>query len=138
MEQLFEFIGNHLFLVGAFIIVSGLLFWDYAQNAKNNVNTVQAIELVNNEDAVILDIRSMVDYNKGHIINAINIPFNSLKSQLNQLQKYKEKPIIVTCRTGAQSSMACKQLRDEGFVDVYNLSGGILSWENANMPISQS
>ncbi len=138
MDQLIEFAQQHILLVSAFILVFGLLIWDYLYQAKNNINTAKAIDLMNNREAVIIDVRPMADYNKGHILNAINLPLNSLKTQLNQIKKYQNKPIIVACRSGAQSSMACKQLRENGFAEVYNLSGGILSWESANMPVTQS
>ncbi len=138
MEQFLAFISHHSLLFGAFIIVSGLVIWDYLDNTKHHINTAQAINLMNQDNALILDIRSMADFNQGHIIHAKNIPLNSLKDQLHQIQKYKEKPVIVSCKTGAQSSMACKMLKENGFEQVYNLSGGMLSWQNANMPISQS
>ena len=84
-----------------------------------------------------MDIRPMADYTNGHIINSINIPANGFKNQLARLEKYKQKPVIVTCRSGAQSSAACKQLRNAGFEQVYNLRGGILAWQNANLPTSR-
>ena len=93
--------------------------------------------LINREDGVVVDVRPMADYSQGHIINSINIPANSLKTQLNRLEKYKQKPIIVACRSGAQSSAACKQLQKAGFEKVFNLQGGILAWQNANLPISR-
>jgi len=138
MDQLIQFINNHIFLVSTFFVISGLLIWDFSQNAKNNIDSIKAIELINNKEAIIIDIRSMADYNKGHILNAINIPANSLKTQLNLIQKYKNKPLIVVCRSGAQSSMACKQLHESDFSEVYNLRGGLLAWEGANMPVTQS
>ncbi|MGD2084341.1 MAG: rhodanese-like domain-containing protein, partial [Chromatiales bacterium] len=52
------------------------------------------------------------------------------------LKKFKNRPIVVSCRSGAQSATACRQLRKEGFERVYNLHGGILAWESANLPVS--
>ena len=138
MEQFSLFLDNHTLLASAFIIVTAFIIWDYIDNTKHHINSTQAIKLINEQDAIILDIRAMADFNQGHIINAVNIPLNSLKKQLNQIQKYKDSPVIVSCKTGAQASMACKTLKENDFNQVYNLSGGMLSWQNANMPISQS
>ncbi len=137
MEQLIEFAGNHLILFGALIVVSVLLVQNLlVANSKHSVQPLVATNLINREDAIVLDVRPMADFNHGHIINAINIPANSIKNQLKQLDKYRKKPIIVTCRSGSQSATVCKQLRKEGFDQVFNLHGGILAWENANLPIS--
>jgi rhodanese-related sulfurtransferase len=139
MEQLLEFAGNHLALVAAFVIILLLL----AQNlmadvgGKWVVDPQRATELLNREDAVVVDVRPMADFSKGHIINAVNIPMNGFKNQMTQLEKHKEKPIIVACRSGAQSSAACKLLRSSGFDQVYNLKGGILAWQSRNLPVSR-
>ncbi|OOZ37171.1 rhodanese-like domain-containing protein [Solemya velesiana gill symbiont] len=138
MQQLIEFAGNHLILVVALVVVLFLLIQNLiASSGKFSVQPSGATELINREDAVVVDVRPMNDFSSGHIINAINIPSNSLKNQLGQLEKDKDKPIIVACRSGAQSNAACKVLRKEGFEKVYNLHGGMLAWENAKLPISR-
>ncbi len=139
MHQLLEFAGNHLILVGTLIAILALLIHSLASEmgGKGVVGPQQATELINREDGVVLDVRSMADFNKGHIIRAINIPISGLQNQLGQLEKYKKKPIIVACRSGAQSSLACKQLQRNGFERVYNLKGGILGWQSKNLPMSR-
>ncbi|MCG8426040.1 MAG: rhodanese-like domain-containing protein [Chromatiales bacterium] len=138
MEQLIEFAGNHLMLVAALFIVIGLLVQNFiASSDKSAVSPQKATEMINREEAVVVDVRPMNDFTEGHIINALNIPANALKNQIKTLEKYKDKPIIMACRSGAQSSMACKQLRKEGFEKVFNLQGGMLAWQNANLPISR-
>ncbi len=79
----------------------------------------------------------MADFNQGHIIGAINIPSNGFASQLKQLERHKAKPIIVSCRSGAQSAQACAALRKAGFEKVHNLRGGILAWQSANLPVTR-
>ena len=138
MEQFIEFASNHLFLFIALIVVIALLIQNIlAAGGQNTVPSTKATELINREDAHVVDVRSINDFTSGHIINAINIPANALKNQLGQLAKYKDQPIIVACRSGSQSGMACKQLRKEGFEKVYNLRGGMLAWQNANLPMSR-
>ncbi|MES9964727.1 MAG: rhodanese-like domain-containing protein [Candidatus Sedimenticola sp. 20ELBAFRAG] len=138
MQQLIEFAGNHLMLVVALFAVLALLIQNLmASSGKFSVQPAGATELINREDAVVVDVRPMNDFANGHIINALNIPTNALKNQLSQLEKDKDKPIIVACRSGAQSSAACRMLRKEGFEKVYNLHGGMLAWENAKLPVSR-
>jgi len=62
---------------------------------------------------------------------------NGFRNQIGSLQKYKGKPIIINCRSGSQSSMACQHLRKEGFEEVYNLRGGIMAWQSANLPVTR-
>ena len=139
MHQLLEFAGNHLILVGALIAILSLLIYNLAidMGGKGMVGPQQATELINREDGVVVDVRPMADFNKGHIIRAINIPMSGFQNQLGQVEKYKKKPIIVACRSGAQSSLACKQLQRNGFERVYNLKGGILAWQSKNLPMSR-
>jgi rhodanese-related sulfurtransferase len=137
MEQFFEFATNHLYLFAALILVTILLVQNLLSGMdKSAIDPLTATELINREDAVVVDVRPMNDFSSGHIIHAINIPMNGFKNQLNRLEKYKQKPIIMACRSGAQSATATKLLRKAGFEKVYNLRGGILAWQNANLPIS--
>ncbi len=138
MEQFIEFVGNHMILFVATTLVMVLLIQNLlASGGKDTITPQQATDLINREDALVLDVRPMNDFASGHIINARNIPINSLVKQLHTLSKYKQHPVIVACRSGAQSAGACKTLRKEGFERVYNLQGGILAWQNANLPISK-
>ena len=138
MEQYIEFASNHPYLFAALGAVSFLLIHNFITGMdKSVVHPNQAIMLINQEEAVVVDVRPMADFSTGHIINSINLPINGLKNQINRLEKYKSNPIIVACRSGAQSSSACKQLRKEGFEKVFNLRGGILAWQDANLPVSR-
>ncbi|QGU31952.1 rhodanese-like domain-containing protein [Thermochromatium tepidum] len=137
MSQLIEFIGNHWFLFLALIVILGLLTHNLIVGGKGSVGPLQATELINHREAVIIDVRPAADYARGHIINALNIPMNGFNHQLATLNKYKGRPIIVNCRSGAQSAVACAYLRKAGFEEVYNLQGGILAWESANLPLTR-
>jgi rhodanese-related sulfurtransferase len=139
MHQLLEFAGNHLYLLAAFIVTLAFLVHNLMSDmgGKGTVEPQRATELINREEAVVVDVRPIADFNQGHIIRAINIPMNSFQNQLGQLEKHKTKPIIVACRSGAQSSVACKQLQRSGFERTYNLKGGMLAWQSKNLPISR-
>ncbi len=137
MDQLIEFIGNHWLLVAALIVVLGLLGYVSLVGSKGSVSALGATEMINRRDALVVDIRSMNDFAKGHIINALNIPVNDLKKQIGTLDKYRGKPVIVVCRSGNQSQLAVRQLRQAGFDEVYNLAGGMVGWQSANLPTTK-
>lgn len=139
MEQFAEFVSNHLFLSLTFVIVLTLLVRSLisGDGGKFSVTPARATEMINRENAIVVDVRSEADFKKGHIINAINIPAGQMANQLNKLNKYKNKPIVVSCRSGSTSQLSCKQLRSGGFEQVFNLQGGILAWESANLPVAR-
>jgi rhodanese-related sulfurtransferase len=140
MEQLIEFAGNHLFLVGAFVVVLALVIkaeFEHQSGKANQMEPTAAIRLMNNDEAIVLDVREAADFNNGHIKNAKNIPFTSLKSQLDSLVKDKNKPVLAYCRSGNVSGKACRILKNSGFSNVHNLSGGILNWQEANLPLTK-
>lgn len=137
MQQLIEFVTNHWVLVLALVVILGLLIHNLILGGKGSVDPVSATDLINRRDALMVDVRPAADFAKGHIINAVNIPMNGFKNQVSTLQKHKSKPIVVACRSGSQSSGACQQLRKEGFEEVYNLRGGILAWQSANLPLTR-
>jgi rhodanese-related sulfurtransferase len=140
MEQLIEFAGNHLFLVGAFVVVLALVIkaeFEHQSGKANQMDPTAAIRLMNNDEAIVLDVREAADFNNGHIKNAKNIPFTSLKSQLDSLINDKNKPVLAYCRSGNVSGKACRILKNSGFSNVHNLSGGILNWQEANLPLTK-
>ncbi|MCU7813903.1 MAG: rhodanese-like domain-containing protein [Candidatus Thiodiazotropha sp. (ex Lucinoma kastoroae)] len=137
MQQLIEFTMNHWILVLTFVLVAGFLIFNLLIGDKHAVDPTTATDLINHQDAVVVDVRPAADFHKGHIINAISIPSNGFGNQIGLLSKHKEKPVIISCRSGAQSSAACQQLKKAGFEQVFNLKGGILAWQNANLPITR-
>jgi len=137
IERLIEFVTNHWELVLAFISVSALLLYDLTIKEQGSLDPLDAVNIINHKDAVVVDVRPVADFTKGHIIHAMNFPLGSLTKQLPTLEKYKERPIIMSCDSGARSAQACKQLRKHGFTQVYNLRGGILAWENASLPLTR-
>ena len=140
MEQLIEFAGNHLFLVGAFVVVLTLVIkaeYEHQTGRANQMEPTAAIRLMNNDEAVVLDVREAADFNNGHIKKAKNIPMTSFKGQLDSLLKDKDKPILTYCRSGNVSGKACRILKSSGFSNVHNLAGGIVSWQDANLPLTK-
>ena len=137
MQQLIEFTMNHWILVAAFLLTSGLLIHNLLQGSKGSVGPQEATDLINHQDALVVDVRPAADFHKGHIINAVNLPINGFSNQISTLSKHRDKPVIITCRSGSQSQAACTQLRKQGFEKVFNLRGGLLAWQNANLPVTR-
>jgi rhodanese-related sulfurtransferase len=140
MEQILEFAGNHYALTGAFVLLVGAIIATHLGDQLRGINSVsptEATNLINHEKAIILDVRENNEYQEGHILNSIHIPLGSLKSRLNELEKHKNKPIIISCRSGHRSGNACATLKKHGYENVFNLGGGIMAWQNANYPLTR-
>jgi rhodanese-related sulfurtransferase len=138
MERFPQFISNHSSLVLAFVVILGALLWTLWQTlggGMKKLSPMDATQLINREDAVVLDVRSDGEFSQGHIVNAVNIPQKSVQEQLSKLEKYRGRPIITACRTGQIAQGVSSLLRKNGFEQVYNLAGGLVAWEGANLPL---
>lgn len=141
MEQLVEFITNHIILSGAFVAILTLLLIDlFGAKLKGYPSATpgEATQLINRENAVVLDIRQDNEFHAGHIVNAIHVPLGHLKDRKAELEKYKSRPIITVCRSGSRSGQACSQLKKAGFDNIYNLKGGMMAWQHASLPIDKN
>ncbi len=131
------FVIAHWYLFAALVIVGGLLAAGSALDAGasgERVTSQEAVQILNRKAAVIVDVREPKEFTSGHIARAINIPLGQVATRSQELKKYKEKPIIVCCASGARSARAAAMLRKEGFTDVRNLTGGLSAWRGANLP----
>lgn len=140
MEQYLTFFSHNLMLFAALAVVLGMLFFNLfgpRLRGYRVVNPTDAVKLINHEEAVVLDVREANEYQEGHIVNAIHIPQSALPKRINELEKHKNKPVIVGCRSGHRSGQACTVLKKQGFETVYNLSGGVMAWKNANLPLTR-
>lgn len=138
MEHLPEFFANNLFLCVAFIIVLMLTVraeFLHQSGKMNELSPMQATRLMNNENAVIIDVSEAADFKNGHIKNAINVPIKELKNKLSDLQKYSDKAVLMICKSGNQSNRACKVLKQSKFSNVHNISGGLHNWMESNLPV---
>lgn len=138
MDQLITFTSNNTILVVAIVLVSLMLIHSLVGEKLRGYSSVtpsESTQMINRDDALIVDVRENNEYSQGHIINSLHIPLSSLKTRMNDLEKYKAKKIIVACRSGSRSSQACATLKKEGFEQVFNLGGGVMAWENANLPL---
>ena len=135
LQQLIEFVGNHYILTTAFLVVLTLLIITEGRKAGKTITTQQATNLINRENAVVVDIRPKKDYAAGHIVDSINIPHDSLATRLVELDKYKEKPLILVCANGQHAGTFAKQLKAAGHNNVSRLAGGLSSWRADKLPL---
>ena len=138
MDQLITFASHNTILVVAIVLVSLMLIHSLVGEklrGYSSVSPTESTQMINHDDALILDVRESNEYSEGHIINSLHIPLSGLKKRINDLDKHKAKKVIVACRSGHRSSQACATLKKEGFEHVYNLRGGVMAWESANLPL---
>ena len=91
-----------------------------------NINFEQAKQIIDNEQVVILDVRTEEEFITGHITNAVNIPVDELEDRISELEN-KEGVILVYCKSGRRSVIACEILEANGYTNVYNI-GGVVDW----------
>jgi len=135
MDRIIEFSVNHWDMVLALLATLAMLVFTERRKAAPSVSPQQATVLGNNDDALMLDIRSAADYKTGRILNAKNIPFAELSKRTSDLQQYRDKPIVLICKTGQTAASAANVLRKEGYAKVYRMTGGMLEWSNQCMPL---
>ncbi|QBF83098.1 rhodanese-like domain-containing protein [Shewanella maritima] len=101
-----------------------------------NINHQTLTQMVNKQDAIVVDVRSKDEFKKGHIVGAKNVTMSEIKNnQATSLEKHKTSPIIVVCNAGMTSSQAAQLLVKQGFESVSNLTGGMTDWKAANLPV---
>lgn len=140
MDQMLEFVSNHMLLSVAFIVIVFLIIkmeFDRFTSGINQVNPFEAIRQLNDGNAVVVDVRESKEFNEGHLKDAVHIPLSDFKTRIEELSKFKNKSVIAYCRSGQRSFSACKMLKKAGFEAVNNLQGGIMAWQNQNMPVSK-
>jgi rhodanese-related sulfurtransferase len=133
-----QFLQDNWMLVAVAVVSGAMLTWSFIGSRLSGVeqaDTLKATRLFN-DDALILDVREDKEYTAGHIPKAKHIPLGQLGNRLNELEKFKSKPILVTCRSGHRSARACGMLKKAGFETVFNQAGGIIAWERANLPVT--
>lgn len=140
MQQFGEFFINHwdLFLA-LFVTLAMLVYTSFSARLRGyqEVQPLEAVQLMNHQEAVMVDVREDSEYTTGHVQDSIHIPLGKLRERVGELEAYKGRPVVVGCRSGHRSASACAMLRKQGFEKVYNLRGGILAWENASLPVSR-
>lgn len=139
MQEFMSFLGNHQILslvwVALFIAVIVLTAKGMFSKVKI-IGRSEAIQLINKEEAIVVDLRSREEFRKGHISSSVNLTPSEIKNNsLGELDKHKTQPIIVTCATGTTSREPAEKLFKAGFERVYILKEGVTGWQGENFPL---
>jgi rhodanese-related sulfurtransferase len=135
-----DFIMNNLALVALFIASGAMLFWPEIQRLAfggAQIGTLEATRLMNQGTTLILDVREGDEYAAGHLPRARHIPLSQLSKRVDEIGKFKDKPVIVTCKTGARAGAATRLLKQAGFNSVFELRGGLNAWQQASLPLEK-
>ncbi len=135
MERFLEFFINHWVLTGLWLVLFAALFAYLQKKAGKTVSTHEATRLINQDSGFILDIREKKVFDKGHIVNAINIPLVKLEERITELEKNKNNPFIVVCQMGHQSGEGVKKLEAKGYPLVFRMTGGMTEWQTQGLPL---
>jgi rhodanese-related sulfurtransferase len=136
MDNIFPFITNHWMLASAFVtflILFVLNEWHQKISSGTSIETFEAVNKMNRQDAVVIDIRSQEKYKTGHIINAVHNP----STTIDNIKKHIKREVIVVCDTGMQANSFSAKLKKEGFEHVAVLKGGMQAWQEAQLPLAK-
>ncbi|WP_044312437.1 rhodanese-like domain-containing protein [Pseudomonas syringae] len=134
VAHLLEFATNHYLITGAFVILLGLLIAYEMSKGGASLSTRELTALVNSDQGVVIDVRSKKDYTAGHIVGSLNFPQDKVLTRTAELEKYKDKTLIIVDAMGQHAGTTARELLKSGF-KVAKLSGGISSWRGDNLPL---
>ena len=129
------FITENILLIATAFASGALLLWPYVlkRTAGASLDTLGATRMINDTQALVLDVRAPGEFEAGHLPNARNIPLAELDKRAGELPAGR--PVIVCCATGTTSAKAASSLRKAGRQDVFNLDGGLNAWRQAGLPV---
>ena len=133
-----QFIAHHPLLVGAFIvIVLALIGLEGTRRFRGFKELTPAglTQLINRDNALVVDLRPQADFEKGHIPGSRNVQMSQFDPENKQLVAARSLPVVLVCKAGQTSSGAAARLRKAGFERVFVLEGGIGAWQQADLPL---
>ena len=134
-----SFIQNNWHLFAIALVSGAMLLWPLVRRSSGGpwVNTLEATQMMNRSDAVVIDLRPADEFAKGHVLGARNVPLADLERRAADLDKHKAKPVIVYSADPSRAGGAVALLRKHGFSSVYNLAGGYPAWQQAGLPVEK-
>lgn len=135
-----QYIQSNIWMILVAFSSGFMLFWSFFGNRLRGIkelDCVSALQLINHKNALILDVREEKEYNDGHLLNAKLIPLGKLHERIGEIERHRDLPIVVVCRSGQRSASACSTLGKQGFAHAYNLAGGVIAWQKSNLPLEK-
>jgi rhodanese-related sulfurtransferase len=134
-----SFIVNNWMLISIALVSGGLLLWPVVQGAATaGLTPAAAVQLINREKAVVVDVCETNEFAAGHVTGAKNIPLGELEAKLATSVKNKTLPLILVCQSGARSGRALAIAKKLGYEQAQSLGGGLAAWRAANLPVEKS
>lgn len=130
-----SFLRDNWMLLVVALVSGGMLLWSLVRRPAPEVSPQAAVQLINREDAVLLDVREQAEFQSGRLRGATHFPMSGLDAGMDQLSARRERPIIVYCQAGTRGATAVRRLQQAGFTRVVNLKGGLAAWREANLPL---
>ena len=138
MESLFTFVSENIPAVAVWAILLFLIIKHESARTGSSLSVHGVTNLINNEGAIVIDVRPADEYRAGHLPDALNFPLKELAQRAKELKKYQEKPVILICKAGQHASSAGGILLKEGFTNLNRLQGGIYEWQASKLPLVKS
>jgi len=133
-----NFIVNNWMLISIALVSGGLLLWPVIQGAASaGLSPTDAVQLINREKAVLVDVSETGEFAAGHIVGAKNIPLGELEAKLVAAVKNKTLPLILVCQTGSRSGRALVIAKKLGYDQAQSLGGGLTAWKAASLPVEK-
>jgi len=135
-----SFIVNNWMLELIIVMSGAMLVWPLVQgrfSKLKDIGTLGATQLINRQNALLLDVRDAKEYAAGHLPNAVNVPLSELPGRGSEFAKLLSRPVIAYCERGQRSRAAGAPLAKLGFADIYQLTGGFRAWKDAGLPVEK-
>ena len=134
-----KFILDNWMILSVALASGGMLLWPVLMGGgPGTLSAAGAVQLINREKAVVIDICEASEFATGHVGGAKNVPLNQLEDKLPSVVKNKGLPVILVCQSGARSSRALAIAKKLGYDKAQSLSGGLTAWRAANLPVEKS
>ena len=127
-------------LIGIALASGGMLVWPLISGGMSagSLNATGAVQLINREKAVVVDLRDPAEFAAGHVTGSRNVPLSELEAKLPGVMKNKALPLILVCASGARSGRGVGIAKKLGYEQAQSLGGGLKAWKAANLPIEKA
>ena len=135
-----KFLIDNWMLIAIALASGGMLVWPLITGGMNAgaLSASGAVQLMNREKAVVVDVSEVAEFAAGHVVGARNVPFSQLEEKLTGTVKNKALPVILVCATGARANRAVAVAKKLGYEQAQVLGGGLKAWKEANLPLEKA
>ena len=133
-----NFIVNNWYLILLALVSGAMLLVPMLQGGGAGLSAAMAVQLINREKAVVIDVCGAAEYAAGHVVGAKNVPLNELETRLPSVVKIKALPLVIVCASGGRAQQAANVAQKLGYTNAQVLSGGLKAWAAAGMPVEKT